>query len=105
MAPESNHTSIRSVSRVIFFPDDETRNISSATGRCMSNVFSFPLTGFSFMKPALTDLSISFSNSSSEPMQHSSVPSSVRQIGRGIPQYLERDKFQSTKFSSQFPNL
>ncbi|MCY1232165.1 hypothetical protein D9M72_446420 [compost metagenome] len=33
----------------------------------------------------------------------SSFLSSVLQIGNGIPQYLERDRFQSLAFFSQFP--
>ena len=55
------------------------------------------------MKPAATAFSISLYNSSTEPMQISSVLSSVLQIGNGIPQYLERDKFQSFAFFNQFP--
>ena len=38
-------------------------------------------------------------------MQISCFPSSVLQIGKGVPQNLERLRFQSTRFSSQFPNL
>jgi hypothetical protein len=57
------------------------------------------------MKPAATDLSISACSSAMEPMHFSSVPSAVLQIGSGVPQKRERLKFQSTKFSSQFPNL
>ena len=49
------------------------------------------------------DFSISASNSAIEPMHFSSLPSEVLQIGRGVPQNRERLKFQSTRFSSQFP--
>ena len=38
-----------------------------------------------------------------DPIQISSVPSSVLHIGNGVPQYLLRDKFQSTIFSNQLP--
>ena len=48
---------------------------------------------------------ISDFSSSILPMHFSSVPSSVLQIGRGVPQNLERLKFQSTRFSNQLPNL
>ena len=37
------------------------------------------------------------------PTHISSVPSAERQIGRGVPQYRLRLKFQSTIFSNQFP--
>jgi len=36
-------------------------------------------------------------------MQTSSEPSSVRQMGRGVPQNRLRLRFQSTMFSSQLP--
>ena len=55
------------------------------------------------MFPALIDLFISSFNSSIEPIQISFLPSAVLQIGIGIPQNLERERFQSTKFSNQFP--
>ena len=55
------------------------------------------------MKPLESELSISFFNSSALPITICSVLSSLVQIGIGIPQKRERDKFQSTKFSSQFP--
>src|SRR6185312_1268412 len=58
----------------------------------------------SVIMPLAMDFFTSFSNSSYEPMQISSLPSSVRQIGNGIPQKRERDRFQSTIFSSQLPN-
>src|ERR1035438_7429915 len=60
--------------------------------------------GLDFINPATTDLSISDFSCSTEPMQISCVPSCERQIGRGVPQKRERDRFQSTRFSSQFPN-
>src|SRR5438105_6659201 len=47
--------------------------------------------------------SISDFSSSIEPIQISSLPSLVLQIGSGVPQKRERDKFQSTRFSNQFP--
>ena len=59
--------------------------------------------GFSFMSPALTDSAIASFSSATEPIIRSSDPSSVLQIGRGIPQYRERDKFQSLALASQFP--
>ena len=58
-----------------------------------------------FIKPQLTDLSISLINSSIDPMQISSFPSSVLQIGSGIPQNLDLERFQSLTFSSHFSNL
>ena len=57
------------------------------------------------MNPALIDFSISAFSSVAEPMHFSSFLSSVIQIGRGVPQYLERERFQSTRFSSHLPNL
>src|SRR5882762_4294036 len=54
--------------------------------------------------PALTDLAISAFNSSIDPMQISSLLSFVLQIGKGVPQKRDLDKFQSTRFSSQLPN-
>ena len=58
----------------------------------------------SFAKtPASTAFAISAFNSLTEPMQISSLPSSVLQIGKGIPQYLDLDKFQSFAFANQFP--
>ena len=36
-------------------------------------------------------------------MHFSSLPSSVRQIGRGVPQKRLRDRFQSWMFSSHWP--
>ena len=61
--------------------------------------------GFSDINPAVIAFSHSFFNCSTELTQSSSVPSSVLQIGIGIPQNLDLDKFQSLAFSSQFPNL
>ena len=55
------------------------------------------------MKPAAIAFSISLYNSATEPIKISSVPSSFLQIGKGTPQYLERDKFQSLAFFNQFP--
>ena len=59
--------------------------------------------GFSFISPTAIDFSISVFNCSTELIHISALPSSVLQIGIGIPQKRERDKFQSTKFSNQFP--
>ena len=42
---------------------------------------------------------------STEEIQISSSPSLVLHIGIGIPQKRERERFQSTKFSNQLPNL
>ena len=53
--------------------------------------------------PASTARFISDFNSSTEPIKISSLPSSVLQIGNGIPQKRERDKFQSLAFFNQFP--
>src|SRR6056297_970582 len=53
--------------------------------------------------PASTALAISDFNSSTEPIINSSLPSSVRQIGNGIPQYLDLDRFQSLALANQFP--
>ena len=44
-------------------------------------------------------------NESDDTSFTSSSPSSVLQIGIGIPQKRERDKFQSLALDSQFPNL
>ncbi len=51
------------------------------------------------------DFFISFFNSFSEPIHISSEPFSVLQIGNGIPQNLDLDKFQSFTFSNHLPNL
>src|SRR5574344_895497 len=64
------------------------------------NPFSF--NGFIFITPAATAFSISSYNSCSEPIQ-SSLPSLSRHTGRGVPQKRERERFQSFRFSSQFP--
>ena len=56
------------------------------------------------MKPAATAFFISFFNSSIDPIAISSFPSSVRQIGKGIPQYRDLDKFQSLALANQLPN-
>src|SRR5699024_43581 len=63
------------------------------------------LTSFSLRLPESMAFCISSLSSSIEPMHSSWLPSSVRQIGSGVPQYLERERFQSTRFSNQFPNL
>ena len=42
-------------------------------------------------------------NSSIDPIIRVSSPSSVRQIGSGMPQKRERDRFQSLALASQFP--
>ena len=36
-------------------------------------------------------------------MHFSAVPSSSRQMGSGVPQKRERERFQSFRFSSQLP--
>src|SRR5690554_1495173 len=59
--------------------------------------------GFVFIIPACTAFSHSSFNSRIEEIQRVSSPSSVLQIGSGVPQKRERDKFQSFKFSSHFP--
>src|SRR5882672_5211914 len=100
MAPESNHTSMRSGSRYMGLPVALTNTTSSTNGLCKSNSF-----GRAFIRPALTDLSTSRLSSSSEPMQISSLPDRLLQIGKGVPQKRDLDKFQSTRFSSQLPNL
>ena len=51
--------------------------------------------GFLSIKPAETAFSHSAFSSSAEPMHLRSVLSSVDQIGNGMPQKRERDKFQS----------
>src|SRR3990167_5863412 len=56
-----------------------------------------------FIKPAFTDFLTSVFNSSNEPMHISFFPSFDFHIGRGVPQKRERERFQSTKFSSQLP--
>jgi len=38
-----------------------------------------------------------------EPMMVVSFPSSVRQMGNGIPQKRDRERFQSFALASQFP--
>ena len=59
--------------------------------------------GLEAMTPADTASSHAVFSSSMEPTQRSSVPSSVRQIGKGMPQKRERLRFQSFTFSSHFP--
>ncbi len=55
------------------------------------------------MNPAATDFSISAISSATEPMHLSSERSSVAQIGSGVPQNRERERFQSLRFSSHLP--
>src|SRR6185436_19736495 len=62
---------------------------------------SFPVS--CIMNPASYDFSSSFLSSSIDPIHFSSSPSSVFQIGSGVPQKRLRLRFQSTIFSSQFP--
>src|SRR5690606_39052668 len=59
--------------------------------------------GFSFITFFATAFAISFCNSSVLPMMICSLRSSLVQIGSGMPQKRERDKFQSFKFSNQLP--
>ena len=59
--------------------------------------------GLEAMTPARTDSSHANFNSSTDPMQRSSEPSSVRQMGRGMPQKRDRLRFQSFTFSSHLP--
>ena len=56
------------------------------------------------MWPFFKENSISFFNSSTEPMHKTSFPSSLLHIGIGIPQKRDLERFQSLAFSSQFPN-
>src|SRR5690606_23599249 len=56
------------------------------------------------ISPASTALAISALSSSTDPMIFSSFPSSVLQIGRGMPQYLDLERFQSLALASQLPN-
>ena len=55
------------------------------------------------MSPASMARSTSILSSSIEPITFVSVLSLERQIGRGIPQNRDRDKFQSLALASQFP--
>ena len=50
------------------------------------------------------ETSIHSFNSAIDPITFISFPSSVIQTGRGTPQNLERERFQSFAFDSQFPN-
>ena len=61
--------------------------------------------GSVFIKPKEIDLVISFFSSSTEPIIIVSFESSVLQIGRGIPQNLDLERFQSFALESQLPNL
>src|SRR5438477_6971773 len=70
----------------------------------MSPVTKF-LKGFSFIIFFCLDFSISETNSSTDPMIISSPLVSLLHIGRGTPQNLDLDRFQSLIFSSHFTNL
>ena len=105
MAPLSNQTSTKSGTLFIGLPEALTRITSSTNGLCRSaNPFS---TNCLFVSPPSTEAAflISVFSSSTEPMQICSAPSSVLQMGNGVPQNLLRLRFQSTMFSSQLPNL
>ena len=56
------------------------------------------------MSPASTASAQAAFNSSTELMHRRSVPSSVDQMGMGMPQNRERLRFQSFRFSNHFPN-
>src|SRR5437667_6463161 len=66
------------------------------------------------IRPVFMDRRMASLSSLMEPMQISSLAfnsasagfsdNSVRQTGRGVPQYRLRLRFQSTMFSSQLPN-
>src|SRR6185503_13004338 len=97
MAPESNHTSIRSEILFIGLPVSLNKTTSSINGLCKSDTSSV-------MRDSLTPVFlISAFSSSIVPIHFSSVPSSDFQMGNGVPQKRLRLKFQSTIFSSQFP--
>ena len=51
------------------------------------------------------DLEISVFNSSTEPITTVSFESSDLQIGKGMPQNLDLERFQSLALESQLPNL
>src|SRR6185437_2473296 len=53
--------------------------------------------------PLFTATATASFNSCIDPIHFSSVPFSSRQIGSGVPQKRERERFQSTRFSSQLP--
>ena len=61
--------------------------------------------GSIFIKPFETDFFISFFNSAIDPIMIVSFESEDFQIGRGIPQNLDLDKFQSFALANQLPNL
>ena len=63
------------------------------------------LKGFSFIIPIFKEISIASHNSFSDPITFVSFPSELLQIGNGIPQNLDRERFQSFALLSQFPNL
>ena len=56
-----------------------------------------------FIKPALTDSSTAALSSAIDPIMHSSEASSVLQMGNGIPQYRDLERFQSFALASQLP--
>ena len=57
------------------------------------------------MCPAATEAFMASLSSATEPIMISSLPSAVLQIGNGIPQYLDLERFQSLALANQFPNL
>ena len=61
--------------------------------------------GSYFIKPFEMALAISFLSSLIDPITKVSLESDVFHIGRGIPQNLDLERFQSFAFKSQFPNL
>src|SRR5258705_4569437 len=95
---------MRSGTRFMGLPDLLTRIISSTYGLCKSKLLAVSFGLLAMFKASSAFLDSDF-NSSILPIQTSSSPSSVFHIGKGVPQNLERLKFQSTIFSSQLPNL
>ena len=57
------------------------------------------------MFPSLIDILISFISSSTDPIILYSELSSLVHIGRGTPQNLDLERFQSFADFNQFPNL
>ena len=87
MAPLSNQTSIRSASRYMGCPVADTNTMRSTYGLWRS-ISSNPLTSFrslSVFNPASFALLNSSVSCFTEPIQISSVPSAVRQMGRVFP--------------------
>ena len=66
---------------------------------------SKPSNGSFCIKPLERDFLISFFSSTIDPITIVSFESDDFQIGRGIPQNLDLDRFQSLALASQFPNL